>query len=87
MTMVDEEFDRALKYYGSQVNTMYNLDFNGRMTDDNAYDINDVPYGNGFVSGGLGDELHGTHVAGISLAKRDNGKGMNGVTNNVKLLR
>ncbi|MGA9269139.1 MAG: S8 family serine peptidase [Lutimonas sp.] len=86
MAMIDEEFDRALKYYGSQVNTMYNLDFNGRMTDDNANDINDVPYGNGFVSGGLGDELHGTHVAGISLAKRNNGKGMNGVTNNVKLL-
>ena len=84
--LVDEEFDRALKYYGSQVNTMYNLDFKGRMTDDDAYDINDIPYGNGLVSGGLGDELHGTHVAGISLAKRDNGKGMNGVTNNVKLL-
>ena len=84
--MVDEEFDRALKYYGSQVNTMYNLDFKGRMTEDDAYDINDIPYGNGFVSGGLGDELHGTHVAGISLAKRGNGKGMNGVTNNVKLL-
>ena len=81
-----ESIDAGLKYYGSQVNTMYNLEFSGRMTDDDAYDINDVPYGNGFVSGGLGDELHGTHVAGISLAKRDNGKGMNGVTNNVKLL-
>jgi subtilisin family serine protease len=56
------------------------------MTDDEAYDINDVPYGNGFVSGGLGDESHGTHVAGISLAKRDNGKGSNGVTNNARLL-
>lgn len=84
--MVDQEFDSALKHYGSQVNTMYNLDFEGRMTDDDAYDISDVPYGNGFVSGGLGDELHGTHVAGISLAKRNNGKGMDGVTNNVKLL-
>ena len=84
--MVDEEFDAALKHYGSQVNTMYNLDFKGRMTDDDAYDITDVPYGNGLVSGGLGDELHGTHVAGISLAKRGNGKGMDGVTNNVKLL-
>jgi len=86
VAMVDEEFDRAIKHYGSQVNTMYNLDFKGRMTDDNAYDIKDVPYGNGFVTGSLDDELHGTHVAGISLAKRSNGKGMDGVTNNVKLL-
>ncbi len=86
VAMYQESIDAGLKYYGSQVNTMYNLDFKGRMTDDDAYDINDIPYGNGFVSGGLGDELHGTHVAGISLAKRDNGKGMNGVTNNVKLL-
>lgn len=86
VAMFQESIDEGLKYYGAQVNTNYNLDFEGRMTDDDAYDINDVPYGNGFVSGGLGDELHGTHVAGISLAKRDNGKGMNGVTNNVKLI-
>lgn len=86
VAMYQESIDASLKHYGSQVNIMYNLDFNGRMTDDNAYDINDVPYGNGFVSGGLGDESHGTHVAGISLAKRNNGKGSNGVTNNARLL-
>ena len=81
-----ENIDGGIKHYGSQVHTMYNLDFKGRMTDDNAYDINDVPYGNGFVTGSIEDELHGTHVAGITLANRSNGKGVNGVTNNVKLL-
>ena len=86
VAMVAEEFESGLKYYGAQVNTMYNLDFEGRMTDDDAFDITDVPYGNGQVTGSLDDELHGPHVAGISLAKRNNGKGMNGVTNNVKLL-
>ena len=75
-----------IDYYGSQVKTMYNLDFNGRTTSDNPYDIKDVPYGNAFVIGSKDDELHGTHVSGIILATRDNGKGMNGVANNVKLL-
>jgi len=85
-SMLMDDADYRIEHYGPLLKTHYNLDFNGRMTDDNAYDINDVPYGNGFVSGGLGDESHGTHVAGISLAKRDNGKGSNGVTNNAKLL-
>jgi len=81
-----EQLKSGIDYYGSQVNTMYNVDFNGRTTGDNAYDIKDVPYGNRFVIGSKDDELHGTHVSGIILATRDNNKGMNGVANNVKLL-
>ena len=84
---VNEQLDGGLKYYGSQVNTMYNLDFDGRIaTGDDAYDITDVPYGNAFTIGSIEDEMHGTHVSGIALATRDNGKGMNGVAKNVKLL-
>lgn len=84
---VNEQLDGGLKYYGSQVNTMYNLDFDGRTaTGDDAYDITDVPYGNAFTIGSVEDEMHGTHVSGIALATRDNGKGMNGVAKNVKLL-
>lgn len=81
-----DQLEGGLKYYGSQVNVMYNLDFNGRTTGDNAYDIKDVPYGNGFTIGSLDDEMHGTHVTGIILATRNNGKGMNGVAKNVKLI-
>ncbi len=83
---VKKQLDGGLKYYGSQVNTMYNLDFNGRTTGDNAYDIKDVPYGNAFTIGSIDDEMHGTHVSGITLATRNNGKGMNGVAKNVKLM-
>ena len=32
------------------------------------------------------DESHGTHVAGIIAAKRNNGKGANGVANNVAIM-
>ena len=81
-----EQIDAALSNYGPKVNQYYNLDFNGRTTGDDAYDINDVPYGNQYLTGSLTDEVHGTHVSGIALATRNNGKGMNGVANNVKLL-
>ena len=83
---VYKQLEGGLKYYGSQVNVMYNLDFNGRTTGDNPTNINDVPYGNAYTIGSLEDEMHGTHVSGIALATRNNGKGMNGVANNVKLL-
>lgn len=82
-----EQLKGGIEYYGAQVNTMYNLDFDGRsVTGDDPYDIKDVPYGNPWVAGSVEKEKHGTHVAGIVLASRNNGKGMNGVTNHVKLI-
>lgn len=73
------------KFYEPQV-TQYNLNFKGRTTGDDPYDIKDVPYGNANTIGSVDDEMHGTHVSGIAMATRDNGKGMNGVAQNVKLL-
>ncbi|MGI9532947.1 S8 family peptidase [Lutimonas sp.] len=89
LKQIEAEMDyeqRKLAYYSPQTETMYNLNFNGRTTGDNAYDIEDVPYGNAFTIGSVEDEMHGTHVTGIAMATRDNGKGMNGVAQNVKLL-
>jgi len=83
---IDEIENTYIDYYSSQVNVLYNLDFNGRTTGDNAYDIKDIPYGNSYTIGSIEDEMHGTHVSGIALATRNNGKGMNGVANNVKLM-
>lgn len=84
---VFDQLDGGIDHYGSQVNLMYNLDFDGRApTGDDPYDIDDISYGNGFTIGSIEDEMHGTHVSGIALASRDNGTGMNGVAKNVKLL-
>jgi subtilisin family serine protease len=76
----------VIDHYTTQLNQHYNLDFNGRTTNDNAYDIKDVPYGNSFTIGSIEDEFHGTHVSGIAIATRNNGTGINGVAKNVKLL-
>lgn len=47
------------------------------------------PYGNNKYWGPdpeKTDAMHGTHVAGIIASERDNGKGVNGVANNVKIM-
>jgi len=51
---------------------------------DNPDDISERYYGNNNVAGP--DPLHGTHVAGIIGAIRDNNKGMNGMADDVRLM-
>lgn len=77
-----------LEYYETQKkNKNFDFDFNGRaIVGDNPTDINDTNYGNPYVIGSVEDESHGTHVSGIILATRNNGVGMDGVVNNVKLM-
>ncbi|MDF4201420.1 S8 family peptidase [Maribacter sp. SA7] len=82
-----KDLTNGLKYYNEQLNYNLNKDFNGRSSvGDNAYDITDVDYGNGNPNNRVDDESHGTHVAGIIAAERNNGKGVNGVANNVAIM-
>lgn len=82
-----KELNDGIKYYTDQLNYNLNKDFNGRLTvGDDAYDISDVNYGNGNPKNRVDDESHGTHVAGIIAAERNNGKGVNGVANNVAIM-
>jgi cell wall-associated protease len=65
----------------------YNLEMNFRQSlGDDLYNINDKFYGNNNVIGSKDLEKHGTHVAGIVAASRNNKKGAVGVANNVKIM-
>ncbi len=82
-----EEVDEGLVYFTEQVNYNLNKDFDGReVVGDDPYDFNSRGYGNGNPQNRVDDESHGTHVAGIIAAERNNGLGAKGVAKNVQLM-
>ena len=79
------ELGGAIDFFEGQQKYAYNPDFNTReIVGDNYADQNEKYYGNNDVEGP--DALHGTHVAGIIGAVRNNSVGMDGVADNVKLM-
>lgn len=59
-------------------------DYRAEIVKDNYSDINDRFYGNNDIM--TATPMHGTHVAGIIGAARNNGKGMDGIADNVKIM-
>ncbi len=77
--------EEALKHFGDKFKYNWNPDFNPRtLIGDNYADKNERYYGNNLVEGP--DALHGTHVAGIIAATRDNKLGLNGVAHNTEIM-
>ncbi|MGZ8524063.1 MAG: S8 family peptidase [Chitinophagaceae bacterium] len=61
-------------------------DYRNDIVKDNYHDFNDKFYGNNNVMVGNSAALHGTHVSGIIGAVRNNGVGMDGVADNVRIM-
>lgn len=70
----------------SQVEIRYSLDFNPReaIIGDDLSNIKDNKYGNNKVTGPAAG--HGTMVAGLVAAVRDNNLGIDGIANNVEIM-
>ncbi len=84
---VYKELNEGITYFTGRLNYHLNLDFDGRkIVGDNPYDLMDLGYGNGNPKNRVKDESHGTHVAGIIAAERNNGIGVDGVANNVEIM-
>ena len=82
-----KNIDDGLLEFNDRLNYKLNVNLKGRKTGDNPNVLNDKPgYGNGNVKPSVKTESHGTHVAGIIAAERNNNKGVNGVANNVKIM-
>src|SRR5690606_6312927 len=85
-----EELESGMKYFNGRLDNNFNMteDFRG-VLGDNPDDITDNIYGDNNVAGPdptKENVKHGTHVAGIIAAQRNNGIGMDGVANNVKIM-
>lgn len=81
-----KEIKSGIDHFTESLNFNLNKSFSGRKTGDDPDDFTQKFYGNANVKPIKKGENHGTHVAGIIAAKRNNGKGTNGVANNVKIM-
>ncbi|GAB2762401.1 S8 family peptidase [Salinimicrobium soli] len=84
------QLQEAIDYFSGRLDSHFNLNLDGRaIVGDNPDDLNDRNYGNNDVTGPTPDKediKHGTHVAGIIAAERNNNIGINGVANNVVIM-
>lgn len=81
-----ERMQTRLNTFKMALETALNESFDPRtqIIKDNPYDFSNGRYGNNDVIGP--DALHGTHVAGIIAAIRNNGQGINGISPYAKIM-
>ncbi|MFZ6012597.1 MAG: S8 family peptidase, partial [Bacteroidota bacterium] len=80
-----EGLKEVVHYFEVQVKYGYNPEFDSRkIVGDNYANLYEKGYGNSDVEGP--DPLHGTHVAGIIGANRNNNLGIKGIADNVRIM-
>lgn len=80
-----EELKEGVKHYEAEVNYHLNMAYDPRdIVEDDYVNNEERDYGNPDIKGP--DALHGTHVAGIIGADRNNDIGIKGLANDVKIM-
>lgn len=86
LPLIEKNLASDLYYYEKDVKQAKRLGWNARTTGDDPDDFSQQFYGDGDVMPKSDDELHGTHVAGIIAAIRNNDLGMDGVSSTAKIM-
>ena len=82
---LDDAKKEAAEFFYNQVEYQLNPDYNARkMVGDDPNDLTNRFYGTNEYEGP--DAFHGTHVAGIIAANRNNNIGIRGVADNVRIM-
>ena len=81
-----EYLNEGIEQYNDFINYHFNIDFNGRTTNDDIYDLNDTNYGDANINNIKDSESHSTHVSGIISGDRENKSGNKGINNLVEIM-
>lgn len=81
---MEEEVDKLKAAFEAKSNPP--VDYRSDIIKDNYYNFSDRYYGNNDVMGPANNAKHGTHVCGLIGAERNNGIGIDGVADNVKIM-
>ena len=83
----EETYKENVVRLNEYLSTVYGLDYDDRtLLKDNPHEFSDVPYGdNTLVNNELAFQ-HSTPVAGLMAGTRDNGVGVNGISNNISIM-
>lgn len=83
--LILSDVQEGITHYKNQLDYAYNPDFDSRtIVKDNYNNAEEKFYGNNDVEGP--DATHGTHVAGIVAATRNNEIGMNGMADHARIM-
>ena len=81
-----EYLNEGIDQYNDFINYHFNVEFNGRTTNDDIYDINDRNYGDNNINNTKESESHSTHVSGIISGNRKIEDGNKGINNLAEIM-
>ena len=86
LPLIEKNLASDLYYYENDVEQAKQLGYNARTTGDDPDDFSQQFYGDANVMPKSDNELHGTHVAGIIAAVRNNSLGIDGISSTAKIM-
>ena len=81
-----EYLNEGIDQFNDFINYHFNVEFNGRTTNDDIYDINDRNYGDNNIYNIKESESHSTHVSGIISGNRKIEDGNKGINNLAEIM-